>query len=153
MDSELGMGLNGAKVAGMGIKSGSFAVLNLRPVSPVSSTPAASSWFAINSFQSTPPTLVIALESIIGPPARGTALGAGEANGLGTIGPTFDAGSTGARVVVGTTIGSLHFGHGSVWPSSCSWRTIILLEQWGQAIRKGSNGPPNLGNGKQETSN
>ena len=143
------MGLNGAKVDGMGINSGSFADLNRKPVSPPFSTPVASSSFAINSFQSTSPTFVIALESMIGAPARGTACGTGEDEGLGATGPTFDAG---AGAFAGTRTGSLHLGHGSVCPSSCSWRTIILLEQWAQAIRKGSKGPPNLGNGKQEMS-
>ena len=42
--------------------------------------------------------------------------------------------------VAGTVMDSLHFGHGSVWPSNCSCRTTILLEQWGQASRKGAKG-------------
>ena len=89
---------------------------------------------------------------MIGAPARETAWGAGEDKGFGATGPTFDVGAKGAGAFAGTTTGSLHLGHGSVCPSNCSWRTIILLEQWGQAIRKGSKGPPNLGNGKQEMS-
>ena len=44
----------------------------------------------------------------------------------------------GAGAVLGTETGSLHFGQGRVCPSSCSWRTTILLEQWGHASLNGS---------------
>ena len=60
--------------------------------------------------------------------------------GLVTTGLVVLGESAGAGGLVGTEIGSLHLGHGSVCPSNCSWRTTILLEQWGQASRNGSKG-------------
>jgi len=59
--------------------------------------------------------------------------------GLETAGAT-EARATETGGTEGTAIGPLHFGHGSVCPSIGSWRTIILLEQCGQASRNGSTG-------------
>ncbi len=61
-------------------------------------------------------------------------LGRGAAVGAGLIAVLLAGG------IVGTAIGPLHFGQGNVCPSIGSWRTMILLEQWGQASRKGSTG-------------
>ena len=110
------------------MKSGSFADLNRNPVSPWWTERVERSSFANSSFQSKSPTLVIAVESTI----DATALGAEVGEVLTAV--VFAGG------VAGTRIGALHFGQGKVCPSICSWRTMILLEQWGQASRKGSTG-------------
>ena len=149
LESETGSGESGVKVDGAGTKSGSLSVLKRAAPSPFSRRVDRSS-LANKSFQSTSPTLVMAVESMMFGPVLG-AVAKGDALFCGAVLVfALAAGALGAGAAVGTEMGSLHFGQGKVWPSSCSWRTTILLEQWGHASLNGSTGAPNLGNRKAE---
>ena len=116
----------GVKVVGLGMKSGSLSDLNRGELSPVS-TRAERSSLVNKSFQSTSPTLVMAVESMIFAPVLGAAANRGALAAEDVF--AFGLGSTVVGAAVGTAMGSLHFGQGSVWPSNCSCRTTILLEQ------------------------
>ena len=137
----------------MGMKFGSLSVLNFKPLSPSDSERFEISSFASKSFQSTSPTLVIAVESTIGVAGRKLDCGLVTDDDLTVLEVAFEvpgADGFGAGATEGTTIGPLHLGHGSVCPKSGSWRTIILLEQCGQASRNGSTGGTECGQGKRE---
>ena len=82
MDSKAGNGVIGANVDGMGMKSGSLADLNRKPESLPLSLRVDRSSLANTSFQSTSPTLVMAVESRNGAPARGPVL---ETIGFGAV--------------------------------------------------------------------
>ena len=118
LESEPDSGEIGVKVDGIGMKSGSFNDLNRVTPSPFSARVERSS-LASRSLQSTSPTLVMAVESMIFAPVLGAAENGGAVLGLVVLGLAvfalaFVAGSTGAGGVAGTAMSSLHFGHGSV---------------------------------------